>query len=72
MSFYELDKNMGAALNIVKTKTRLCNPRKTTSRIQVDERNFITPYKGGAAIQVAQGNGSSISGHEILSDEAAQ
>jgi len=67
--FYELDKNMGSALNIVKDKdTIYVIQEKQTSRIQVDERNFITPDKGGAAIQVAQGGGTSISGHEILSD----
>ena len=41
---------------------------RQTSRIMIDERNFITPDKDGTAIQVAQGGGNSISGHEVLSD----
>jgi hypothetical protein len=67
--FYELDKNMGAALNIIKDKdTVYVIQERQTSRIQLDEKNFITPDKGGKAIQVAQGNGSSVSGHEIISE----
>ena len=67
--FYELDKNMGAALNIIKDKDVVyVVQERQTSIIQVDERNFITPDKDGAAIQIGQGDGASISGHEILSD----
>lgn len=67
--FYELDKNMGSALNIVKDKdTIYVIQEKQTCRILIDEQNFITPDKGGAAIQVGQGDGTSISGHEIISD----
>jgi hypothetical protein len=67
--FYELDKNMGSVLNLVKEKDEIyAIQARETSRIMFDEKNFITPDKGGAAIQVAQGNGSSISGHETVSD----
>lgn len=67
--FYELDKNKGAVLNIAREKDQLYSIQKSqTSKIFIDEKNFITPDKGGAAIQVAQGDGSSISGHEIVSD----
>lgn len=67
--FYELDKNKGAALNICKEKDKIYAVQKLqTSEIFIDERNFITPENGGSAIQVSQGDGTSISGHEIVSD----
>lgn len=67
--FYELDKNKGAVLNICKEKDKIYAVQKLqTSEIFIDEKNFITPDKGGAAIQVAQGDGTSISGHEVLND----
>lgn len=67
--FYELDKDKGAALNIAKEKdTIFVIQELQTCQIQIDEKNFITPDEGGKAIQIAQGDGSSISGHEVVSD----
>jgi hypothetical protein len=67
--FYELDKNKGAILNIVKEKNDIYAIQKLqTSKIYIDEKKFITPDDNGAAIQISQGNGTSISGHEIISD----
>lgn len=67
--FYELDKNKGAALNIVKQDDEIFVVQELqTSNLFVDQKNFITPDEGGEAIQVHQGDGKSISGHKILSD----
>jgi hypothetical protein len=67
--FYELDKNKGSVLNIIKYKDEIYAVQGLqTSKILIDERSFITPDKGGSAIQIAQGDGKSISGHEVLSD----
>lgn len=67
--FYELDKNKGTAFNIIKEKDEIyVIQEKQTSRIFIDEKNMISPDKGGAAIQIGQGDGKSISGHEIVSN----
>ena len=66
--FYELDKNMGSVLNILREDDILyAVQQKQTSKMMIDERNFITPDNGGSAIQIAQGSGASISGHEPIS-----
>ena len=67
--FYELDKNMGSVLNLVKEKDQLFAIQALqTSKILMDERSFVTPDNNGTAIQIGQGNGTSISGHEVVSD----
>lgn len=67
--FYELDKNKGSALNIYKEQDDIYVVQELqTSQILIDERSFITPDGDGTAIQIAQGNGSSISGHKVISD----
>lgn len=66
--FYELDKNMGSVLNIVKEKDEIFAIQELqTSKILIDERSFVTPDGDGTAIQIGQGNGTSISGHDIVS-----
>jgi hypothetical protein len=67
--FYELDKNMGSVLNLAKEKDEIYAIQALqTSKIMIDERSFVTPDNDGTAIQIGQGNGISISGHEIVSD----
>lgn len=67
--FYELDRNKGAALNIVKEESKMYVAQELqTSEIFFDERAFITPDNNGKAIQVNQGNGKSISGHRVVSE----
>lgn len=66
--FYELDKNMGTAFNIIKENDELYVIQENqTSRIFIDEKSFVTPDNGGSAIQINQGNGASISGHKVVS-----
>lgn len=67
--FYELDKNKGSALNIYKQQDDIYVIQELqTSKLMIDERSFITPDGGGDAIQVGQGNGASISGHNVISE----
>lgn len=66
--FLELDKNKGAALNIAKQEDQLFVIQEhQTVLLYMDERAMITPDNGGAPIQVAQGTGTSLSGHEVIS-----
>ena len=67
--FYELDKNKGTALNLVKENNKIYVVQELqTSELFVDQKNFITPDDGGEAIQIDQGSGSSISGHRVISN----
>lgn len=67
--FYELEKNMGAALNIGLEKDELYVVQELqTSKILIDERSFVTPDSGGKAIQINQGSGTSVSGHQPVSE----
>lgn len=67
--FYEIDKNKGSALNMYKQEDDIYVVQELqTSKLLIDERSFITPDDNGDAIQVAQGNGTSISGHKVISE----
>jgi len=67
--FYELDKNKGTAFNVVKEQDEIFVVQEhQTSKIQIDERSFVTPDNDGEAIQIKQGSGTSISGHTIVSN----
>ncbi len=65
--FYELDKDKGSVLNLAKEKDQIFAIQENqTSLLMIDERAMI-PTENGQPIQVAQGNGQSISGHEVVS-----
>lgn len=65
--FYEIDKNKGSVLNLAKENDDIFAIQELQiSSLFIDEKQFITPDEGGAAIQVNQGNGTSISGHKVL------
>jgi hypothetical protein len=67
--FYELDKIAGTVFNIVKEKDGIYAIQENqTSKIQIDERAFVTPDNNGEAIQIKQGGGNSISGHTMVSN----
>ena len=67
--FYELDKNKGAVLNIVKEDYKIVAiQERQTTILNMDERSFVTPDDEGTAIQINQGNGTSITGHQKISD----
>ena len=66
--FYELDRDKGAVLNLGKNdNTIYAIQENQTSILNIDERAMI-PTENGQPIQITQGNGNSISGHQVISE----